>query len=181
MLFRSDSFGLTRATVFTETNSLSVLHTAAEIFNSLAITEEMTIKEIQSRIDYCKAYLIDDIEAFMSAYKNQLSAIEHSAKVVSALSKIEKSDLPVTVIAKVCYDMGKNTAKQTSGMHFLEIDSKVTFIDGKEYVAVTATSLNDTVRSLGSNRINSGWLIQDNRVYLPLTLIGRIDTIAKAL
>ena len=176
-----DSFGLTRATVFTETNSLSVLHTAAEIFNSLAITEEMTIKEIQSRIDYCKAYLIDDIEAFMSAYKNQLSAIEHSAKVVSALSKIEKSDLPVTVIAKVCYDMGKNTAKQTSGMHFLEIDSKVTFIDGKEYVAVTATSLNDTVRSLGSNRINSGWLIQDNRVYLPLTLIERIDTIAKAL
>ena len=58
---------------------------------------------------------------------------------------------------------------------------KRVFIDGKEYVAVTATSLNDTVRSLGSNRINSGWLIQDNRVYLPLTLIERIDTIAKAL
>ena len=66
-------------------------------------------------------------------------------------------------------------------MHFVGIGTEITSIGGKNYVSITATSLNDKSTSLGTNRTNTGWLVQDGKVYVPLSCIQRIDTISKNL
>ena len=47
-------------------------------------------------------------------------------------------------------------------------------------MAVTATSKFDTSQYLGGNRKGQGWIVDRGQVYIPITLINRIDAITKA-
>ena len=68
---------------------------------------------------------------------------------------------------------------KNSGLHFVGLSTEVVTINGTKAVAITATSMYDTAKTLGSNRLSAGWFIYEGKVYVPLTLIQRIDTLTK--
>ena len=102
---------------------------------------------------------------------------ENIEKAASTLAQIENSSKTSVVIAQVAYDASSKTGG--ASLHFVGISTEVTQISGKSYVAVTATSIYDTAKNLGTNRSNLGWVVKDGKVFVPLSLINRIDTISK--
>ena len=96
---------------------------------------------------------------------------------ITFLSSIEKSSGASAVIAQVCYD---RSGKSGASLHFVGIGTQIQEIGGKQYVSVTATSKYDKAENFGGVRKDSGWILHDGNVYIPLTLINRIDTLSKA-
>lgn len=101
-----------------------------------------------------------------------LVAIEDIKDVKNTLSLIEKSGEAKAVLAQVNFD--------GSCLHFVGIGTDIKTIQGQQVVAVTATSKFDTASQLGNNRKEQGWIVDKGQVYLPITLINRIDTLTKA-
>ena len=170
-----DMFGLSRNMEFEESKTLSTLYNAFDIYESMVIVKDMSVLEVKNNL------LEENPTQLVWAYNNYLVEIEHSAKVSNTLTNIKNSTDSVAVIARVCYDINEYNQKPESGLHFVGIGTEITSIGGKNYVSITATSLNDKSTSLGTNRTNTGWLVQDGKVYVPLSCIQRIDTISKNL
>ncbi len=176
-----DVFGLSISNFFEEENALSVLAKAVELFEAYDAKTTKTKEELEEESKKTGEVTLNDLcTKVLEAYQNYYSSIEHSVKIMNSLSEIEKSSVPVTVVARVCYDAKANTSSNTDGLHFVEIGTKIEYINGKGYVSVTATSKYDTATSLSSARKESGWIVKDNVVYVPLSMIQRIDTVSKA-
>lgn len=121
---------------------------------------------------------VTQFAAFFSAIANNggLTILQDEQTVRSTLENIEKSDATVFVIAQVAYAAN---SKGGVSLHFVGISTTVTQINGKSCVQVTATSKLDTAKSLGNNRASLGWVVKDGKVFVPLSLVNRIDTVSK--
>jgi len=129
------------------------------------------VNQTRNSYDMFDYFMKGDILKNNSAIKG-LVAIEDIKDIKNTLSSINKSEIGKTVVAQVNFD-GAN-------LHFVGIGTEIKTIHGQQVVAVTATSKFDTAAQLGNNRKEQGWIVDKGQVYLPITLINRIDTLSKA-
>lgn len=156
------TFGLTKNTEFTAKAPVT------QVKENPIISAVNNPKSIRGIVDYCMNNKNFDGKKGTDGFL----AIFDINNIKSTLESIERSGNSKAVLAQVNYD-GKH-------LHFVGIGTEVKVIGGQQVVAVTATSKFDTSQYLGGNRKGQGWIVDRGQVYIPITLINRIDAITKA-
>ncbi|MCR4822047.1 MAG: DUF6531 domain-containing protein [Treponema sp.] len=105
-------------------------------------------------------------------FKSNTERSHEELSIINSLAQISKSSVATVVTAFVCY--------QGTNAHYVGIDTHVKSIDGIRMVEIISTSKYDKATGLGSNRKDLGWTVKDGKVYVPISLINRIDTLTKA-
>lgn len=164
-----DTFGLSHTNVFTAEHDVSTIHNAtADLHNQNLNTLYSALSDLANNINNLNNSLVH------SWWES-----DHIDAVTETLEAIAKSDEVVAVIAQVCYDLEGHTPGSVSGMHFVGLETEVVTINGVQCAAVVATSKYDLPENYGGIRASSGWILNGGKVYVPLTLINRIDTVSK--
>lgn len=105
---------------------------------------------------------------------------DKSMSIENYISTIMQSPKDTVVVLQVVYGIGKNNeGKEYERLHYVVANSDVVMINGKSYVNITPTSLNDTSVGAGSLRGNVGWIEKNGKIYVPVDDINRIDTLTK--
>lgn len=95
------------------------------------------------------------------------------------INNIMESSKDIVVVLQVAYDLGTNPLAFDDSLHFVVANGNVTMIDGKSYVSITPTSINDRSVGKDSLRGNAGWIERDGKIYVPVENIQRVDTLSK--
>ncbi len=106
----------------------------------------------------------------------QNNCLEHSSynaskgdNIGSVINALDEGKSQNAVLAQVTYDAEGHT-------HWVGVNSGVITIDGKDYVNISTTSVNDLPRDDGFQRTEAGWLVQGYAVYVPLDNVARLET-----
>ncbi|WP_294429780.1 RHS repeat-associated core domain-containing protein [uncultured Treponema sp.] len=164
-----DAFGLSRENVFTAKADVTEAKNFVNGMLTIAHDSAYSPGGKFGELFHC-APKADDA-------RKSLTAMEDLSNITHVLSAIEKSSGASAVIAQVCYD---RSGKTGGNLHFVGIGTQIHEINGKQVVSVTATSMYDKAENFGGVRRESGWILHEGKVYIPLTLINRIDTLSKA-
>ncbi len=97
-----------------------------------------------------------------------------TANIGNYINSIVRGSEKTAVIFQVAYDL-----KDSSALHFVVANGDMFIKDGISYFPVFPSSLNDRNVTAGSLRGMAGWIIQDGKVCVPVSLINRIDVIKK--
>ncbi|MBP3771242.1 MAG: RHS repeat-associated core domain-containing protein [Treponema sp.] len=163
-------FGLRDKNEFLNDRSVNNVLTLRESYNKY----QETIKAIEDSV--LKAFSAGKIE---KAQAEAAKAIAHVDKVTETLSRLTNEVSPIVVVAQVGY--GKSGSGNAL-LHYVPIDTKIETVRGQQVVAITPTSRSDRAEAVPGNsyRPNVGWFVENGKVYVPITLINRIEPFSKA-
>lgn len=97
-----------------------------------------------------------------------------TANIGNYINSIVHGSEKTAVVFQVAYDL-----KDSSALHFVVANGDMFIKDGISYFPVSPSSLNDRNVTAGSLRGMAGWIVQDGKVCVPVSLINRIDVIKK--
>lgn len=97
-----------------------------------------------------------------------------TANIGNYINSIVRGSEKTAVVFQVAYDL-----KDSSALHFVVANGDMFIKDGISYFPVSPSSLNDRNVTAGSLRGMAGWIIQDGKICVPVSLINRIDVIKK--
>lgn len=159
----SEAFGSSRDNMYTAKGDLLIDGKSPDQFTAFAV-------------EAGKDFAIREYEQMVVRPGQIIERDSNISTVTAVLEAIAKSETTMAVIAQVAYAV---KGDEHASLHFVGINATVTMINGIAYATVTATSKYDTAKSLGQNRASLGWVIQNGKVYVPLSLINRVDAVTK--
>ena len=105
-------------------------------------------------------------------------AITHVEDVKNTLSEIASVSAGYVVLAQVGYGASPSG---TAYLHFVTVDTEIKTVNGQEAVEIRATSKYDKAENIPGSKYRDpiGWLVENGKTYVPLTLVNRIDVLSK--